>query len=349
MIGPNTMIMNKRRRILSQGIQGALIGSGASGDVYEEGNKAKKIVFLTPTNLNELAVVALLMNSSDQPDGIIRYHSVTVDRKQKILSILMDRGSSTLADLAKKLQMKERFEMAASVMKKMLDALASMQTFKPYIVHGDLRLENIVIIGDSLKIIDFGSAIIQTKSSSAKTIPRGSVYEFAPPECFLYDKHVPDEYDVRNFDTYSVAAMMIYWLFKEHLVDRKVWSSDSAMREFHRDGTCLRQSIKYIEMRYMNIIETNLIDGMWDLVKDMITEHPTKRKLAVDISDELSELIEKSKRNIFENAIDTDIRRLDMDLLLSSDKFKGLEVDKWTQEKMADVAEFLCQQTLEMT
>lgn len=96
-------------------------------------------------------------------------------------------------------------EVIAPILKQILQGVAWIH--KCGIIHRDLKLENVLLKGHSIKIVDFGLSILKdSKKPIDVTIPIGSP-EYAAPETFMAEPHTTDS------DIWSIGIIFYALLF----------------------------------------------------------------------------------------------------------------------------------------
>lgn len=96
-------------------------------------------------------------------------------------------------------------EVIAPILKQILQGVAWIH--KCGIIHRDLKLENVLLKGHSIKIVDFGLSILKdSKKPIDVTIPIGSP-EYAAPETFMAEFHTSAS------DIWSIGIMFYALLF----------------------------------------------------------------------------------------------------------------------------------------
>ena len=263
------------------------IGQGANGEVFDDndGHAIKKIKLVesfsgtdsesficNSANLREI-VFAFLSQNQPPPHGLIMYDRIHID-DNGTASISMIKGKCTLHSHIILHSSASRLNCVKDMFSKILRAVDSLHTWGGTgVSHGDLKPENIVLLDDSqIKIIDLGSCRMLT--SNKDRMQMGCTYEYAAPEIFDRTK-VYGLYDKTASDSYSVGAIMIYYLFREYLVDsRKHKNVSSIVQYFKNDGVFFSLScIRAVQKKVWSKVPADVMDT----IIQMLHPNPTKR------------------------------------------------------------------------
>ena len=129
------------------------LGRGSFGKVYETGGRAVKQMALKTGQDNQSATFETLAYSCFDHDNIVKMYDFTLKYDRGwTLSIVLELGSATLT---RRLEEPISPEEACNYMIQIMSATDYMHSWG--VSHTDLKPENMVVVGDTIKLIDLGS------------------------------------------------------------------------------------------------------------------------------------------------------------------------------------------------
>ncbi|KAL4496990.1 hypothetical protein ABPG72_002146 [Tetrahymena utriculariae] len=158
-----------------------------------------------PTTLieNELQVLA-----NNQGDHIIKYYGC--QQKNNKMCIFME--YSKYGDLAKYLEEFEyslQIEEILKIFRQILEGYKIL--FENNVIHRDLKLENILIFGDSVKITDFGTAKYVHPFNSIEQSLQGTLGYFSPQLVFTNENEAY-KYTYKT-DIFSLGVLLFHMIY----------------------------------------------------------------------------------------------------------------------------------------
>ena len=177
-----------------------MIGRGGSSEVYtvfdsDYAQYALKYIDIRSADacvvesyINEITLLKRLQGH----ESIIRLHDWEMDKKNKVIKIVLERGSTDLAGYLKKNPDTITIDFIKMCWKKMLDAVDVIH--KEGIIHTDLKPANFLLVEWNLKLIDFGIAnAIQGDVTSFYRDSTVGTLSYMSPEALKDVSQTPDK------------------------------------------------------------------------------------------------------------------------------------------------------------
>lgn len=233
-------------------------------------------------------VLESVILSSVKHPNIIKCHDVLLDieENKSRLCIVMDKGDVTLDNLYNKTVM-----FTLKTLYGIINGIEYLHKHK--IIHTDLKNNNIVLIDDVPKIIDFGNCILDIPFQAKRITPRTSLY--TAPE--VYRDEICDE----KVDIWSFGIMLIEtvnespFIALEEMNKYKRKDKYPNLHEEVMDKSQLSQ-ISLLERDMGNPIINRILNN---IAKDCLQLDPSKRPSAIKIKNMLYPFV--SNISNFEN------------------------------------------------
>lgn len=200
-----------------------LLGKGGSGKVYKIIDENKQILALKKTKipnreiealhncLNEISILKTLVH---QP-RVIQIKNADISFENGCVLIVLEYGESDLENLIKKKEISDpillKFFWSHS-----LEAVQTLHEEK--IIHGDLKPSNFLLVKNSLKIIDFGTArLIQKDTTNITRCLRIGTLNYMAPEALVDISNAKGENNRfklgRSADIWSLGCILFQMVY----------------------------------------------------------------------------------------------------------------------------------------
>ena len=200
-----------------------------TSSLFEGGSNSN---MLCGCNLNEAIIAATLAERGNNMGGIINVKDVCVS-EDTVLSIVMDKGSMTLAKFITSHRMMQRMAKIYDVLMDLIRGLHSLHEMG--IVHCDFKPENAVVMEDGrTKLIDFGSSRYYRRARCVEDMDVWCTYPFCAPEALEEDEH--KSLPTPAIDAYSLGATLYYYIYKSYLYNWTKKTTKSDVRRMHKQG-----------------------------------------------------------------------------------------------------------------
>jgi serine/threonine protein kinase len=222
-----------------------MVASGTYGQVSftPDGQSAVKTSFLFEgghnsnllcgCNLNEAIIAATLVGRGNNMGGIINVKDVGMSEDDRVLSIVMDKGSMTLASFVRRHTMMQRMAKIYDVLIDLIKGLHNLHEIG--LVHCDFKPENAVFMDDGrTKIIDFGSSRYYRRARCMEDMDVWCTYPYCAPEALEEDEH--KSLPTPAMDAYSLGATLYYYIYKTYLYKWSTRDTKADIRRLHRQG-----------------------------------------------------------------------------------------------------------------
>lgn len=165
-----------------------MVGRGGSSKVFKVLSTDNQIFALKKVSLSNLDETTLsgylneieLIKSLMHADHIIKLYDYEINREHDNLYMLMEYGETDLSKLLKERNRKEDFNFMRYMFQQMLMAVRIVHEAK--IVHCDIKPANFLLVGGTLKLIDFGisKAIMNDTTNIVRENQVGTVNYMSP-------------------------------------------------------------------------------------------------------------------------------------------------------------------------
>jgi len=263
------------------------IGGGTFSNVYlvEKNNKKYALKKFTDEissdTFNELDVLSRISHPN-----IIKVHEMFLEENSCNPCLILELAEK---DLRRYLILNT--SMTVIQRYKMMNQLACALEYlhKNFIIHSDLKPQNILVKDNNVMISDFGQSKIYYKTE--KSVERNSYDEIGSrwwraPELFLFEEDDEEKkfyYDYK-IDVWSLGLIFVQilngnFLGSENLID--IEKIDNQVKDFAKDVVNEKQILSYLE-REMNFPER---EKLIDLLKGMLRINPKDRLSSTQIVD----------------------------------------------------------------
>lgn len=262
-----------------------LLGEGGFGYVYlvtdERGKEyaIKKINVLDSTSLENIKREISVWTSLSSYPNIIKLLAYEISSSCALILMEFSREGSLLKYINDELVEKQQNiqeGLALSIFKEVVSSIHCMHTQNPPVAHRDIKIENVLKVGGTYKLCDFGSASTErldySKSNKNQIKDQFSKYErtttfmYRPPE--MIDEYL--QFNVtEKVDIWMLGCLLYALLYKQHpFFDAQKSAIVKVCYEFPDQK-----------------IYSEKID---DLIRWMITQNPNNRPSTTDLLNVLS-------------------------------------------------------------
>ncbi|EFC43135.1 rab family small GTPase [Naegleria gruberi] len=256
----------------------SILGKGAEGIVFECYNvKERKTVAFKLNfqyNLQDHVIVELLMKNID---GIIHCHECNVFEysDKKIKYIIMEKGEKigpALEDIYNRNNNMLDKESLTTILQMFVQILLAVNNLhNNNFAHRDLKLANMVLVGDTIKIIDLDSSrVIMTNKSCTLNI--GTLKYIAPELYNNESERILQNFEIsKQCDMFSLGCILLEILIHQPLMldseycNQEQMEDDLNIQHFTNSGLYFHQAVgtQYLQHKLHHAIKMQ-IDRMVD-------------------------------------------------------------------------------------
>ena len=271
-----------------------MIGNGGFANVYKAKRKSDNEVFaikvLSPNFKTKEGLLSfqkeLQLSETLESPNIIRYQYVHdgskfTDYPPYIIMEYADLGS--LSDLIEKQQKKGEFFEIETLKQLFLQLASGMEIINRILVHRDIKPDNILIFGDTLKISDFGLSKFSGDNTRTLTFKGYGTVKYIAPEAWDNDNNTI------QMDIYSMGIVFYELATLQYPYEMKGIMDFQEYREAHLYKTVknpivfnpqLPPSIVSIIIRMLQKPLKNRFANWEDIIELLKTESMSKDKIS---------------------------------------------------------------------